>query len=102
MVLWLNLAAALGYAIGALFMKSSEAFARLGASIGVFVCFAIAATLQTFAMHEQDVSAGYVIVLGLEATAAAVLGVLVFREAMPPVRIVGIALVVAGVFCLRR
>ncbi|MBL9079608.1 MAG: hypothetical protein JNL08_19045 [Planctomycetes bacterium] len=102
MVLWLNLAAALGYAFGALCMKSSEAFARPGASIGVFACFGTAATLQTFAMHRQDVSAGYVIVLGVEAIAAVALGVLFCRETMTPLRLVGVALVVAGVWCLRR
>lgn len=101
MTLLLNCVAALAYAIGAAFMKSSDAFRHLGASIAVFACFGLAATLQTIAMKHQDLSVGYVVVLGLEAIAATALGVLVFREPMTATRLCGIALVIAGMLCLR-
>jgi len=102
LVLALNVAAALGYAIGAVCMKAADAFQRTGASIGLFVCFGAAATLQTLAMKHQDVGVGYTLVLGLEATVAALLGVLIFREPVTASRVLGIGLVGVGIYCLRR
>ncbi|MCU0866242.1 MAG: SMR family transporter [Planctomycetes bacterium] len=102
LVLALNVAAAFGYAFGALCMKAADGFQRPIASVGVFVCFGAAAALQTLAMKHQDVGVGYTLVLGLEATVAALLGVLVFREPVTAARLGGIALVVLGVWCLRR
>lgn len=102
LVLAWNVAAALGYALGAVCMKSACGFQRPLASIGVFVCFGFAAALQTLAMKHQDVGVGYTLVLGLEATVAALLGVLVFREPVTAARVGGIALVALGIWCLRR
>lgn len=98
----LNLLASLAYAAGGVFMKSSDAFRQLGASLAVFACFGLAATAQTFAMKHQDLGVGYVLVLGLEAIAAVVLGAVVFREPVTVMRVCGIALVLGGMFCLKR
>jgi multidrug transporter EmrE-like cation transporter len=97
----LNVLAALGYAFGALCMKASDGFRHTAPSLGVFALFGAAAALQTIAMRQQELSVGYTIVLGLEATAAALLGALVLREPMTAMKLGGIGLVAAGVWCLR-
>lgn len=97
----LNIAAALAYAFGAVFMKSSGAFARPWPSLLVYVCFGLGATLQTYAMKFQRIGSGYTIVLGIEAVAAIGLGVALFREQITLGRWIGIGLVLGGVVLLR-
>jgi multidrug transporter EmrE-like cation transporter len=98
----LNVLASLAYAVGAIFMKASDGYARPWPSFLVYVCFGVGATCQVFAMRFQDVGSGYTIVLGLEAVAAIGLGILLFREPLTLMRATGIALVLGGVVLLRH
>ena len=98
----LNLVAALAYATGGVMMKRSDGFRNLGASVLVFVCFALGATVQTFALKRQQLGSGYVIVLGLEAIAALVLGARLYKEPVDATKLVAAALVVVGIVLLRR
>ncbi len=98
----LNLVAALAYATGGVMMKRSDGFRNLGPSVLVFVCFAVGATVQTFALERQQLGSGYVIVLGLEAVAALVLGARLYKEPLDATKLVAAALVVVGIVLLRR
>jgi quaternary ammonium compound-resistance protein SugE len=98
----LNLVAALSYALGGVMMKRSDGFRNLGASVLLFICFAIGATVQTFALKRQPLGSGYVIVLGLEAVAALALGARLYKEPLDATKLVAAALVVAGIVLLRR
>jgi multidrug transporter EmrE-like cation transporter len=101
-LLLLNLTAALAYVLGAVFMKAAQGFDRLLPAALVFVCFSFGATLQTVAMHRQDIGASYAIVLGFEAISAFALGALFFGESVSLTRVTAVALVGLGVYLLRH
>ena len=98
----LNLAAALAYAVGGVMMKRSDGFRNPGPSVLLFVCFAAGATVQTFALKKQPLGSGYVIVLGLEAIAALVLGARLYKEPVDATKLLAAALVLTGIVLLRR
>jgi multidrug transporter EmrE-like cation transporter len=83
-------------------MKLSVGLTRPWPSVLVFVCFVAGATLQTLAMRRADLSAAYVLVLGLEAALSFGFGLLFFRESASPAKLLGIALIVVGILLLRR
>ena len=98
----LNVVAALAYAAGGVMMKRSDGFRNAMPSALVFVCFALGATVQTFALKRQELGSGYVIVLGLEAIAALALGARLYREPVDATKLAAVALVIAGIVLLRR
>jgi multidrug transporter EmrE-like cation transporter len=68
----------------------------------VFACFAVGAALQTLAMRDQEMTTTYVVVLGLEAVAAYLIGALLLDEITTDAKLGGIALVVVGIMLLKR
>jgi multidrug transporter EmrE-like cation transporter len=94
--------AALSFAVGGYFMKLSQGLSRVGPTALVFVCFGLGAALQTLAMRDEQMTVTYVVVLGLEATAAYLIGALLLDEATTPSKLGGIGLVVAGIMLLRK
>jgi multidrug transporter EmrE-like cation transporter len=98
----LNVLAAMAYATGGVMMKRSDGFRQLAPSVLLFVCFALGATLQTFALQRQQLGSGYVIVLGLEAIGALLLGARLYKEPVDATKLVATALVVVGIVLLRR
>jgi multidrug transporter EmrE-like cation transporter len=94
--------AALSFAIGGYFMKLSHGLSRVGPTALVFACFGLGAALQTLAMREEQMTVTYVIVLGLEAMAAYLVGALLLDETTTPAKLGGIALVVAGILLLKK
>jgi drug/metabolite transporter (DMT)-like permease len=67
----------------------------------VFGCFCVGATLQTLAMKRSELSINYILVLGLEAALALLLGIGWLGEALSPRKLAGLALILAGVITLR-
>src|SRR5947207_785476 len=94
--------AALLFAVGGYFMKLSLGLTRAGPTTLIFVCFGLGASLQTLAMRDEQMTVTYVIVLGLEALAAYLVGALLLDETTTPAKLGGIALVVAGIVLLKR
>ena len=92
--------AALLFAVGGYFMKLSLGLTRVGPAALIFVCFGVGASLQTLAMRDEQMTVTYVIVLGLEAMAAYLIGALLLDEITTPAKLGGIALVVAGIVLL--
>jgi multidrug transporter EmrE-like cation transporter len=99
--LLLSLLAACAYAVGGVFMRKSQGFAQALPTAMVFACFAVGAALQTLAMRRSELSVNYILVLGLEAALALLLGVAWLGESVSPLRLAGVALIVAGVVTLR-
>jgi quaternary ammonium compound-resistance protein SugE len=99
--LLLNLLAAFAYAAGAAFMKASDGLRHGVPAALVYVCFCGGATVQAVALRRQEIGVSNTIVLGVEAIGAVALGMVFFREAMTPSKLLAIGLVGAGVYLLR-
>ena len=93
--------AACSFVVGGVAMKWSDGFHNTPPTLGVFVAFCLGAALQTYAMRYEDLGAGYVVVLGLEAILAVVAGILWFQEPMAWPKALGVTLVVSGIFLLK-
>jgi len=95
-----SLAAALYVAGGAL-MKASRGLTRLLPTVALVIVFSAGALIQARAMRHQQLGSSYVVVLGLEALLAVVMGYLFFAEQMTIKMISGVVLVVLGMILLR-
>ncbi len=96
-----SLAAAIFFAVGGVFMKYSEGLTRFWPSVAMFALFGCGAALQALAMRRSEMSAIYILVLGLESVLAFGLGVLMFGDRATPNRILAVVLVSAGILLLR-
>lgn len=101
MNLLLSLLAAGAYTVGGLFMRKAEGFAHALPAAMVFGCFGVGAALQILAMRRSELSINYILVLGLEAALALLLGIGWLGEALSPRKLTGLALILAGVMSLR-
>jgi small multidrug resistance pump/quaternary ammonium compound-resistance protein SugE len=101
MSLLLSLLAAAAYTVGGVFMRKAEGFTHALPALMVFACFGAGAALQTLAMRRSEVSINYILVLGLEAALALMLGVAWLGEALSPLKLMGVALILGGVLALR-
>lgn len=95
------IAAALIYVFGGVAMTKSHGFTTFWPSVLVFVFFGIAAALHTLGMKAQQVGIAYILVLGLEATFASFVGLVWLREPFSWSKIIGTALVMAGIILLK-
>ncbi len=86
--------------IGTTALKASEGFTRVGESIVVAVGYIASFVLLSQALREMAVGTAYAIWSGLGTAAIAILGVLLFDEALTAWHIVGIGLIIAGVVIL--
>ena len=78
-------------------LKASDGMTRLGPSALVVAGYAAAFVLLAQALKTMPVGLAYAIWAGVGVVGVALVGVVVFGEGMPPAKIVGIALIVAGV-----
>ena len=102
MRLALSIAAALLFATGGFFMKTSDGLTRLKPTVALFLCFGFGAACQSLAMKRSEMGSVYILVLGLEAIAAFALAMLVLDERVTLAKSLGIALIGAGVWLLSR
>lgn len=86
------------WAIG---LKMSEGFTKLVPSAVTILCAAASFYFLSLALRELPVSTGYAIWVGIGAVGAAIFGVVLLGEALTPLRVGGIALIVAGVALLK-
>lgn len=95
---WIYLALAISLEVaGTTCMKLSEGFTRLIPSILIFVFYAGAFACLTLALKRLDVGLAYAVWAGIGTVAIAIIGVLFFQEPVTAVRVLCIALIVAGV-----
>lgn len=93
--------AALSFSVGGYFMKLSSGLTVAGPTALVFTLFALGAGLQTLAMRGEQMSVIYIVVLGLEAVTAYLLGTMFLQEGNSLFKGVGVGLVLVGVVFLR-
>lgn len=97
----LLITAAFSYSVGGYFMKLSDGLTKGGPTVLVFGLFAFGALLQAIAMRQGEMSVSYIVVLGLEAITALLLGLFFLGEGVTLVKLVGIFLVCIGILVLR-
>lgn len=85
----------------ALAMKSSLGFTRLWPSLFTIASGVSSVWLLSLALRTLPVGTGYAVWTGIGAAGTAVLGMLVLGDAVVPLRIACIALILAGVIGLR-
>lgn len=93
--------AAIFFTVGGIFMKLSDGLTRPWPTLVVFALFVAGASMQTIAMQREDLAVTYLIVVGLEAILALLFGVALFGESCSQARVLGVALIAAGIVSLR-
>jgi quaternary ammonium compound-resistance protein SugE len=84
----------------ALLLKKSHGLTKLWPSIGFAVCALISFGLLTIALKKLEVGTAYAIWTGIGAGGTAILGMVWFGDQVSALKIVAIALILAGVICL--
>jgi small multidrug resistance pump len=98
---WMVLSAAVSFAFGGVMMKYADGLRNLNPSMLVFLLFVLGAALQIVAMRGTDLSVTYLVVLGLEAVLSFTLGLVIFKESVTLLKVVGALIVVLGIIVLR-
>ena len=99
---WLLVVLAGVFEIGmAAFLKASDGFTRLPASIAFGVCSLISFGLLATALKDLPVGTAYAVWTGIGAAGTAIVGMALLGESANPLRIGSIVLIVAGVVGLR-
>lgn len=88
----------IGWAIG---LKYTEGFTRLWPSIGTAIAISLSVGLLGIAMKSLPVSTAYAIWVGVGVVGTAIMGIILFDEAASPARLASIAIIVAGIICLK-
>lgn len=97
----LLITAAFSYSVGGYFMKLSDGFTRGLPALAVLALFSVGAASQMIAMRQSEMSTTYMIVLGIEAITALLLGMLLLNEGITPVKAAGVLMIGLGVLALR-
>jgi len=88
----------IGWAIG---LKYTEGFTRLWPSIGTAIAILLSLGLLGIAMKSLPVSSAYAIWVGVGIVGTAIMGIILFDEVASPARLASIAIIVAGIVCLK-
>ncbi len=87
-----------GWAIG---LKYSEGFTRFWPSTWTAITMLISLGLLGIAMKSLPVGSAYAVWVGVGAIGTALLGILLFGEAVTAARLISLALILAGIIGLR-
>ena len=80
----------------AVLLKQSHGMTRLWPTAGFAACALVSFGLLTVALRQLEVGPAYAVWTGLGAAGTAVVGMLALGEAVSPLKVVSIGLVVAG------
>jgi small multidrug resistance pump len=95
---WMLLLAAIVLEVaGTTAMKLSQGFSRFYPSVLIFVFYAASFTAFTFALKRIDVSVAYAVWSGIGTVLITAIGILYFREAVTPMKLISIMLIIVGV-----
>ena len=97
----LLIVAAFSYSVGGYYMKLSDGLTKGVPTTLVLGLFCLGALLQTIAMRHAEMTITYIMVLGLEALASLLLGLLFLGEGITVMKLIGVLLVGIGVVVLR-
>ena len=88
----------IGWAIG---LKYSDGFTRPVATAVTLVVALASFVLLSQAMKEIPIGTAYAVWTGIGALGVAILGIVLFQEAVTPLRLAGVGLIVAGIVALK-
>lgn len=95
---WLALSGAIGFEIvGTLSLRSTDGFRRLGPTLVVLTAYGLSFWLLSVALQGIEVGVAYAIWSAVGTTVIAGFGILVWGESVSTLKVVSLALVVAGV-----
>ena len=92
--------AILAEVVGTTSLKLSQGFSRPLPSLGVLVGYGAAFSFLSLALEDLPIGVVYGTWAALGIVAIAAIGVVAFDEPVDPAGIVGIGLIIAGVYCL--
>jgi quaternary ammonium compound-resistance protein SugE len=99
---WMSLFVAglfeIAWAIG---LKYTDGFSRLWPSMATLVAMVLSVLLLEFAVRSLPVGTAYAVWVGIGAVGTAILGMVLFGESREPLRLLCLALIVAGVVGLK-
>jgi quaternary ammonium compound-resistance protein SugE len=88
----------IAWAIG---LKYTDGFSRLWPSVGTLAAMALSVALLEYAIRSLPVGTAYAAWVGIGAVGTALFGMVLFGESREPLRLVCLALIVAGVIGLK-
>ncbi|MFA5064781.1 MAG: multidrug efflux SMR transporter [Dehalococcoidia bacterium] len=95
---WILLIAAIIMEVcGTTCLKLSDGFTRWVPSVLIFVFYGVSFTLMSFAVRKLDLSLSYAIWSGVGTFLIALIGLFWFKEPFTLLKVVSMALVIAGV-----
>jgi multidrug transporter EmrE-like cation transporter len=86
--------------VGTTFLKLSDGFTRPMQSIVFVVGYGLSFYLMALSLKYMPLGTVYAIWSGLGTAATVAVGVILWKEALDPARIIGIALIIVGVLVL--
>jgi multidrug transporter EmrE-like cation transporter len=94
-------AAALAFTVGGIFMKLSQGLTQPLPTLAMLGLFALGAALLTLSIDARgELGPAYLVVLGLEAVLAFAFGAMLFGENANAGRLLGLALLIAGMILI--
>ena len=88
----------IGWAVG---LKYTEGFSRLWPSVATVVTMVVSVALLGLALKALPLGTAYAVWTGIGAVGTAILGIYLFNEPRDALRLVCIALIVAGIVGLK-
>lgn len=99
---WMSLLlAGLFEIVWALGLKFTDGFTRLWPTLGTLAAMVLSIVFLEYAVRTLPLGTAYAVWVGIGAAGTAVLGMILFGESREPLRIVCLALIVAGVIGLK-
>lgn len=87
-----------GWAIG---LKYTDGFTRLWPTLGTVAAMIVSMWLLGIAMKSLPVGTAYSVWVGVGAVGTVILGIVLFGESANPVRLISVALIIAGIIGLK-
>ena len=86
------------WAIG---LKYTDGFTRLWPTLGTVAAMIVSMWLLGIAMKSLPVGTAYSVWVGVGAVGTVILGIVLFGESANPVRLISVALIIAGIIGLK-
>ncbi|HEY0837511.1 MAG TPA: multidrug efflux SMR transporter [Azospirillum sp.] len=99
---WVYLSIAIAFEIvGTTAMKMSDGMTRLWPGAVVVLCYIVAFAMLAQALRTIEVGIAYAVWSAVGTAVIAIIGIALFGESVSPLKLAGLALIVAGVVSLR-
>lgn len=82
-------------------IKHTEGFTKLGPSLFTLGAMGLSFYLLSVALRTLPLGTGYAVWVGIGAVGAAIAGIILFHEAVTPLKLISLGLVIAGIAGLK-